>query len=218
MKKKFKKLVAAVLTMAMTMSVGLPAFAAETEDNVYNFLLNKDAACEALNAVAQTSPLSVNEIALYDGAILTEEVRELQVNDELRIVNTRRILERASRFEVSDSYELFYMGSQGGAGELVAYYEYETSSLGSEVATRVIDAYGEQNDLLSSLYAEGTCVPNFNNAALVWNSASVTFNLRQNMTFSTGIIGGNAPEIWRAISYEHTIEFDNRGLCEMYWG
>lgn len=226
MKKGLKKLIATVLTAAMAMSVGVPAFANEenintsnsvTENAFYNFLLDEESAKTALNTVAQSTPISEDEIMLYDGTVLSEEIRELSVDENVTIVNTRTLTEKAGTRSVSDSYELFFQGTQGGAGELVANYTYETSSNGGEVYVKFNSVYGRQINLLDGLYRAGTSTPTYSKGSLPWATASIKFTLEHNLLYSGGIIGDLDEPFWKTVSYEHSIEFDNKGTYTMSW-
>ncbi|MFR6290056.1 MAG: hypothetical protein ACLUKQ_01225 [Peptococcaceae bacterium] len=212
MKRWMKKFAAVVATAAMVCSVGMPAFAVEMSE-----LEQKAIATEKVNAFVQDKEVFVeamNQVANKEADIVTNadlddriEVRELQIGNGISIVNTRTFSTRESTRVVDDSYGLFYMGMEGAGGTITAQYVYSYAKIDSpnQMTTLIHSASGYASGLNN--YQLVNTVPRWDTVASYTPSASVKFNMKQQLT------GG----AWMDCSYEHTCQFDKYGGANMSW-
>ena len=71
MKKKFKKVVAVILTVAMAMSVAGPAFAAETE--YLDRVITIQEWTKAVNAEGSKYGIEISQVSVAPGAVITQK-------------------------------------------------------------------------------------------------------------------------------------------------
>jgi len=215
MKKKFKKAVAVVLTVAMAMSVGVPAFAAEelsketqvqANEVMAEFMLDSEAFVSALNQVA-----SQEAIRTTWGVQERQEVRELTLDNGITIINTRTLTVNADNSRnIEDEFGFQYAGIPGGLGSIIAEYEffYETIDSPNQMKTMVIYAGGYDRDLDDFYYEFIDADGHWDNKSSYTETASVDFYLEFRPAITIG---------WQEVEYTHTCTFDKYGSYTMRW-
>jgi hypothetical protein len=215
MKKKFKKALAVILTATMAMSVGMPAFAAESTPveaqkqanaAMAEFMLDTEAFVSALNQV------SSQEVARTTWGIQErQEVRELTLDNGITIINTRTLTVNADNSRsIEDEFGFQYAGIPGALGSIVAEYEfiYETIDNPNQMKTMVIYANGDERDLDDFYYNFIDADGHWDNKSSYTETASVDFYLEFRPAITVG---------WRDVEYTHTCTFDKYGSYTMQW-
>lgn len=215
-KKVLSLLIAAVAITACLAPASATAFQATAQEiadaQIQSFLLQKDLCVSKLNEVAHAEPVEVTNIALFNGTKVTTEIRELQVSDKLKIVNTRTISASADMYTATDSYGLFWAGMQGGGGTLEAYYDYSYPVIDNpnQMQTQIHLAGGYAVDLDDDSYKLNEARPQWDPYPSYNASASVTFLMET-------AVGYPPLVIWQDLEYEHTCNFDKYGVPRMSW-
>lgn len=217
MKKWFKKTVAVVLTAAMAMTVGIPAFAADSEvelaatkaqanEKIAEFMMDSDSFLAALNQV------SAQEVSSSTWNLRErQEVRELTLDNGITITNTRTITKTTENSKnIEDEFGFQYAGIPGALGSIVAEYEYyyETIDGPNQMKTMLVDAGGYAKNLDTNYYRFTDADGHFDGASSYNETASVDFYMQ---FFTSTLLG------WEDIEYTHTCTFDKYGSYTMQW-
>lgn len=215
-KKVLSLLIVAVAITACLAPASASAFQATDQEiadaQIQSFLLQKDLCVSKLNEVAHAQPIETTRIALFNGTEITTEIRELQVSDKLKIVNTRTISANADMYTATDSYGLFWGGIAGAAGTLEAYYDYSYPVIDNpnQMQTQIHLAGGYAVDLDDDYYELLEARPQWDPYPSYNPSASVTFMMET-------AVGTFPIIIWQEVEYEHTCDFDKYGVPRMSW-
>ena len=206
MKKWIKRTIAIVLTTAMAMTVTTPAFASTertvADEQIAIFMEDETSFISALNEVASKEA----DITTF-GRDNRTEIREIQLDNGISIVNTRTYSTREMTRVVEDEYGLFFGGTAGGAGTLHAeyHYVYDTIDNPNQMKTRFISADGDAYNLSTTGIYSVVDITGYWDVAASYNpEAYVEFELKKMATLPI-------------TTYTHTCTFDKYGSASMSW-
>lgn len=210
--KTTKRLIALFLSLAMTLSFSVTAFAAGPEDGVASFFADPEAAREALNELSNSEAVEIESLMMFDGTPVRIETRELEVSDDLTIVNTRTFSVSSTYvYSIEDRYGLFYAGIQGWGGYLVASYTYFHPVIDNpnQMQTQFLSANGSTEDILENVYKVTATHGSFDSGSDYNVKASVEFDVKSRFDGTT---------FWSpAVPYTNTCNIDKYGGAHFSW-
>ena len=180
----------------------------EINNKLSSIVSDTDYFLPKLNEVANKEADEISEISTYNGTILKTEIRNLEIDDNLSIVNTRTYSTNGSTHTIEDSYGLFWGGIAGAGGTLTAQYTYSHPQIDSpnHMTTKFEQATGYAEDLDEKHYKLSRIKPRWDTSASYSPSADITFTLQT-----------KAGLVWQTVTYKHTCTFDSYGVSKMSW-
>lgn len=183
---------------------------------------NENEVISDLNEVSNSKPVSVDEHIDSNGNKIKVETRKIVNEEGIEIENTREYITPASidsnsksdlssispkstTLTVRDKYGLYWGGTPGGAGNLVAEYKYTRPVVNSpnDMKTKIHSASGYLSS--SNIYTLNRIDPNWDTSTSYTPSASVRFYIKRNRPG------------YKEVSYKNTCTFNSRGGARFSW-
>lgn len=211
---KLKKILFIITSISLMLFINT-AFASESSlsnkeinNKLSSIIYDTNYFLPKLNEVSNKKPDEINEISTYNGTIIKTEIRNLEIDENISIVNTRVYTTKGSTHTIEDSYGLFWGGISGAGGTLTAQYTYSHPQIDSpnHMTTKFEQATGYAEDLNENYYKLSRIKPRWDTSASYSPSADVTFTLKT-----------KAGLVWQTVTYKHTCAFDSYGVSSMSW-